>query len=139
MGVNLNAVKKQTGYIFEFKSIPYVDGLFIKQLRAKLQMSQSMFAQLLNVKKKTIEKWEQGKNPVSNGNAVLAVLFDRHPELVDEFIVIQKPFNVYIEYEMEFKHLNKDHHTNVLIDCYEETPNHNITNWVNQLLTLPRT
>lgn len=99
MIINLNEIKKKKGYTFEFPNQPVVDGDFVKKLREKLKMTQSMFAELLNVKKKTVEKWEQGKNPISNGNAVAMIIFFNHPEIVNDFIKIGEPKDVLVEME----------------------------------------
>ena len=89
--INLEKIKKAKGFSYNFKSTPVVDGTFVKTLRNRLNMSQSLFALLLNVTKKTVEKWEQGKNPVSNGNKIAILLFAQHPELVKDFIEISIP------------------------------------------------
>lgn len=84
--INFENLKKAKGTLYSFKKMPIVDAAFVKKLRSKLKMSQSLFAVLMNVSNKTIEKWEQGVNPVSNGNAIAMIMFDNHPELVKEFI-----------------------------------------------------
>ena len=71
---------------YHMKRFPKIDGEYVKTLRNKLGLSQSMFALLMRVSNKTVEKWEQGKNPVTNGNAVAMVLFNRDPSLVENFI-----------------------------------------------------
>lgn len=67
------------------KRLPKIDGEYVKALRNKLGLSQSMFALLMRVSNKTVEKWEQDKNPVTNGNAVAMVLFDNNPTLIELF------------------------------------------------------
>ena len=99
--INLSEIKKKKGYVIEFKKQPDIDAEFVRLLRKKLKLSQSMFAELLNVKKKTVEKWEQGINPVSNGNAVAMILFDKHPEMAREFIEINEPVNTFVEFEID--------------------------------------
>lgn len=99
--INLSEIKKKKGYVVEFKKQPDVDAEFVKSLRKKLNLSQSMFAELLNVKKKTVEKWEQGINPISNGNAVAMIIFDKHPEMAREFIEINEPIKNYVEFEID--------------------------------------
>ena len=94
--INIERMKKSKGFTYELCELPKVDGDFIKQLRVKLNMSQSMFAILLHVTKKTVEKWEQGKNPITNGNFVSVILLDKHPELVEDFIKITVP-----EYDLQ--------------------------------------
>ena len=76
-------ITKTTTY--HMKQFPKVDGDYVKALRNKLGLSQSMFALLMRVSNKTVEKWEQGKNPVTNGNAVAMVLFDNNPTLIELF------------------------------------------------------
>jgi len=81
--------KGKNGITYVFKKIPNIDGEYVKALRKKLGLSQAMFAQLMRVSNKTIEKWEQGANPVTNGNAIAMVLFDKYPSLVETFIEIK--------------------------------------------------
>lgn len=84
--INLEKIKNAKGITYSVKEFPTIDGEYVKRLRKKLCMSQSLFACLLHVTKKTVEKWEQGVNPVTNGNAVVMVLFDENPALVNYFI-----------------------------------------------------
>ena len=85
------AEKKITKFMtYHIKRFPKIDNEYVKNLRKKLGLSQSMFALLLRVSNKTVEKWEQGKNPVTNGNAVAMVLFDRNPSLVENFIELKE-------------------------------------------------
>ena len=47
----------------------------IKELRAKLDMTQNTFARLLNVSISTVQKWEIGqKNPIGTARKLLSVL-----------------------------------------------------------------
>lgn len=101
--INVEKIKARKGFTYEFKAVPKVDSEFVKALRKKLNMSQSLFALAMNVEKKTVEKWEQGKNPISNGNAYLMILYDKKPELVNEFIVVQSPVKPIIECELSFE------------------------------------
>lgn len=84
--INLEKIRNAKGISYTIKEFPEIDGEYVKRLRKKLCMSQSLFACLLHVTKKTVEKWEQGVNPVTNGNAVAMVLFDNNPKLVNYFI-----------------------------------------------------
>lgn len=89
--INIEKIKSSKGISYTFNDEPVLDANFVKKLRKKLNMSQSMFALLMHVQKKTVEKWEQGKNPIVNGNAVAMILFDKYPELVENFIKIHIP------------------------------------------------
>jgi putative transcriptional regulator len=66
-----------------------VDKDFVKNLRSKLQLTQFAFATILGVKKKTIEKWEQGKNPVRGPAAVLLYLLDHDNTLLNSIYSIK--------------------------------------------------
>ncbi len=76
--------------MYVIKRFPKIDGEYVKALRKKLGLSQSMFAILFRVSSKTVEKWEQGRNPVTNGNAVAMVLFNNDPSLVETFIGLEE-------------------------------------------------
>ena len=75
---------------YVFKHFPKIDGEYVKRLRKKLGLTQWLFAKLMRVSIKTVEKWEQGKNPVTNGNAVAMVMFDRDPSLMEQFIGVKE-------------------------------------------------
>ena len=62
-----------------------VNGEFVKNLRNKLNMTQNVFASVLGVTKKTIEKWEQGVNPVKGCSARLLYLISKDVSIVKEF------------------------------------------------------
>lgn len=81
--------KGKNGITYIIKKIPTINGEYVKTLRKKLGLSQTMFAVLMKVSNKTVEKWEQGANPVTNGNAIAMVLFDKYPSLVETFIEIK--------------------------------------------------
>ena len=88
-GDNQMAEKKITKWMtYIFKHYPDIDGEYVKNLRKKLNLSQGMFAELMRVSVKTVEKWEQGKNPVTNGNIVAMMLLDKNPDLLNEFIEV---------------------------------------------------
>ena len=48
-----------------------VDRAFVKAFRKEHGLTQSALANILGVTKKTIEKWEQGKNNIGGSSAVL--------------------------------------------------------------------
>ena len=61
-----------------------VNGEFVKKLRKKLNMTQNVFASVLGVTKKTIEKWEQGANPVKGCAARLLFLINKDTTIMKE-------------------------------------------------------
>lgn len=97
---DLKKLRGLKGNSYYFHEKPVIDGEFVKNLRKKLGFSQSLFASLMNVSNKTVEKWEQGANPVSNGNAIAMILFDKQPDLVNLFIEREVP-----EMEYDYKKL----------------------------------
>lgn len=52
----------------------------IAKLRHRLQYSQTMFAQLINVSPKTVQAWEQGTRKPDSAALKLLAVADRHPE-----------------------------------------------------------
>ena len=52
----------------EIEPLPVYDARAVKTLRLALGFSQTVFAQVLGVAKKTVEAWESGRN-VPNGSA----------------------------------------------------------------------
>lgn len=70
---------EDTGTIIEIERPDFnkiVDNCFVKQLRTRLDLTQKVFSDVLGVTKKTVEKWEQGANPVKGPTARLLYLID---------------------------------------------------------------
>lgn len=55
----------------------------IKIIRDKVQLSQSVFARLLNVSAASIKQWEQGTRNPTGATRVLLDLLDKEPHLLD--------------------------------------------------------
>ena len=74
--------------IMQGKARPYrsfeFEDLKVKAIREKLGMSQSQFAALMGISKRTLENWEQGKRqPTGSAKALLTVVAKK-PEAVLE-------------------------------------------------------
>lgn len=54
----------------------------VRKVRRATKLSQTVFAQALNVSPETIRAWEQGKKPPSGAALRLLQITERHPELV---------------------------------------------------------
>lgn len=81
----IDILKKSDHYSVVYNDIECkVNGEFVKKLRKKLNMSQNIFASVLGVTKKTIEKWEQGVNPVKGCSARLLYLIDIDHSLINQ-------------------------------------------------------
>ena len=55
----------------------------IKKIREKRRLSQTVFAQLLNVSPSSVRQWEQGKRIPSGSTKVLLELLNRSPHILD--------------------------------------------------------
>jgi putative transcriptional regulator len=55
----------------------------IKTIRRKTQVSQSVFAKLLNVSPSSIRQWEQGKRKPTGSTKVLLDILDKKPHVLD--------------------------------------------------------
>jgi DNA-binding transcriptional regulator YiaG len=80
--------KKMRGRVRELPApAPNWDAKEIKQFREQtLEMSQTEFAALLNVKTPTIRAWEQGHNVPSGAAARLLEAFEKDPSLIQKLI-----------------------------------------------------
>lgn len=55
----------------------------IKEIRENLNLSQTVFAKLLNVSPSSIRQWEQGKRQPTGATQVLLELLKRSPHILD--------------------------------------------------------
>ncbi len=55
----------------------------IREIRMKARLSQTVFAQALNVSASAVRQWEQGKRSPSGSTKVLLELLQREPHLLD--------------------------------------------------------
>ncbi len=77
---------QQEGFRVTKKAIPLApkqrSKTAIVDLRSRLQCSQSIFAQLLNVSVKTVQAWEQGAREPSDAALKLLAIAEKHPEVL---------------------------------------------------------
>lgn len=57
-------------------------------VRQKLGVSQTMFAKLLHINKRTLENWEQGRTKPNTQAAVLIKLVNNRPDLIKDLQAI---------------------------------------------------
>lgn len=62
---------------------PYYNAQEIKQIRAKLDTTQRVFANYLGVSSRTVESWESGKSRPSRSASRLIQLIDKRPTILD--------------------------------------------------------
>ena len=60
-----------------------VTGGQIQAIRKQMNLSQSVFAKLLNVSSSSIRQWEQGKRRPTGSTKVLLELLEKSPHLLD--------------------------------------------------------
>lgn len=65
---------------------PEIDPATLVALRQAAQMSQSVFARVLNVSAKTIQSWEQGLRVPSMASRRLLQVFSARPDVVCEIV-----------------------------------------------------
>lgn len=88
---NWNEAFNKTGFECEIHDIDnIVDPSFAKQLRKKFNVSQRLFARILGISEKTVEKWEQGANPIKGPASRLLFLLDKYEFLINDFYEIKK-------------------------------------------------
>jgi putative transcriptional regulator len=68
---------------------PTVDARTLAALREAAQMSQTLFAKVMNVSPKTIQSWEQGTRVPSMASRRLIQVFSQRPEVVCEIVGVQ--------------------------------------------------
>ena len=61
----------------------------IKEIREKMNLSQTVFAKLLNVSPSSIRQWEQGKRKPTGATQVLLELLKRSPQILDYRLNLQ--------------------------------------------------
>lgn len=65
-----------------------------KHIRQQLQLSQREFASLLGISLGTLRNWEQGRRTPEGPAKVLLQIVARHPEVLLDLAVEEKPVNV---------------------------------------------
>ena len=86
--INVNKLLESKRIEVSFAEIK-VDKEFIKQFRTNNHLTQIALANILGVKKKTIEKWEQGVNNVNGSSAVLLKLLNNNPNLISQLYSVK--------------------------------------------------
>ena len=85
--VDLNILKEKYGVLVQFVNAEdYINAKEVKTIRNNLNMTQTYFASVLGVKKKTIEKWEQGANPITGTAATLLFIIKSKPEVLSYIV-----------------------------------------------------
>lgn len=70
----------------EIEPVPSFSPEEIKTIRSMRKLTQETFAQAMGVEKKTVEKWESGKNPPSGPACRLLKLFEEDDTFISRLI-----------------------------------------------------
>jgi len=82
-GTKVSFTKKELNSLGVTIPEVHVTGSQIQSIRKQMNLSQSVFAQLLNVSSSSIRQWEQEKRRPSGSTKVLLELLERSPHLLD--------------------------------------------------------
>lgn len=80
--INVKELMKAKRIVITYIDMEDVDKEFVKRFRAQFDLTQVALANIMNVSKKTVEKWEQGVNNINGSSAVLFALIKENPELI---------------------------------------------------------
>lgn len=81
---NLKGVKR---HVVKVKPLTIYKAKDIKQIRMKLELSQSAFSNIIGVSQKAVEAWEAGKNvPQGPAQRFLEIL-DKEPVIAEKYLI----------------------------------------------------
>lgn len=79
---------KATRHFIMVKPLPNYKAKDIKNIRVKLKLPQSTFAQIVGVSHKTIEAWESGRNiPNGPSQRILELLDKKGADVVRDYVI----------------------------------------------------
>jgi len=81
---DLKGVKR---HIVSVKPLTVYKANEIKKIRANLELSQSVFANIIGVSKKAVEAWESGKNTPQGPAQRMLELLDKDPAITDKYLM----------------------------------------------------
>ena len=70
------------------RPLPRVTAALVRDTRARLKMSQSVFARKLRINPRTLERWEQGRSKPNDQAAALILLVRRFPDTFERLDAI---------------------------------------------------
>lgn len=75
-----------------------IEGKDIKRIRNKLRLTQAEFAGLVNVSKKTIERWEQGAGKITGPIVTLVQILSEYSQIEDDIRIPEKKYPLRLWY-----------------------------------------
>lgn len=104
-----------------------INGKDIKNIRNQLELTQEEFAQLVNVSKKTVERWEGDTAPIKGAIVALVKLLNESPVIAEELRVPQKQYPLRLWYMFK-------NEVCTIIDVDERQRKVEITNYTKHLI-----
>lgn len=84
------AVKGAKSHSLTVAPLPNYNGKEIKDIRNKLGLTQSIFAHVFGISKKTVEAWESGRNhPAGPAQRILSIL-EKDKEFLEKYKLLGK-------------------------------------------------
>ena len=89
-GIKVSFTKKELNLLgIEIPKVQFTTNQIIS-IRKKMNLSQTVFAKVLNVSTSSIRQWEQGKRKPSGSTKVLLELLEKSPHLLDYRFSVKK-------------------------------------------------
>mgnify|MGYP004468783103 FL=1 len=104
-----------------------ITGLEMKKCRKRLGVSQKEFAELANVSKKTVERWEYSGQPVTGPVVTLIYILMNEPAWEEKLIIPEKEMPIRMSYMFRDELCT-------IIDVDEEKRRVNVRNYTNHFL-----
>lgn len=70
----------------------------IKNIRGKMNLTQAEFAELVNVSKKTIERWEMSDATITGPIVTLVKVFNEYPQIQENLVIPPKVYPLRLKY-----------------------------------------
>lgn len=107
-----------------------ITGQDVKGIREKLNLTQAEFSALVNVSKKTVERWESEEKPITGPITTLIKLLREYPKLQESVLIPEKklPLRLWYQFREEVC---------AVIDVDEKERKVSVCNFTNNLILKP--
>lgn len=92
---------KEGGHMKQYAVADYITAPELKHIRQKLSLTQTQFAQLVHVSKKTVERWESEKGIITGPIVTLIKILSEHPQLETALRIPEKKYPLRICYMLQ--------------------------------------
>lgn len=81
-----------------FAVADYITGDEIKRIRRKLKLTQAQFAELANISRKTVERWETGEKEITGPVVTLIKILEEYPQIEENLVIPEKKYPMRLWY-----------------------------------------